>query len=209
MSQIGRAQGLYGSLTGNIIDPCGAAVPKAKVDALSVDTGIDKQTETDSRGVYLFDNLQPGLYKVTVTVPSFQTFIETNVVVEASSIRRVDLQLKVASVAQSLEVKADAVALQTDKGDIHNEIMSQEVENLPYNGTEGKNFQALLLLEPGANTTAGTGLFRDRAAFRAAIQIDIGSVVACNHGNNLKITGLLPASGEIGVARKAPGQGCG
>src|SRR5580658_2079277 len=192
MSQIGRAQGLYGSLTGNIIDPSGAAVPKAKVDALSVDTGIAKQTETDSRGVYLFDNLQPGLYKVTVTVSAFQTFIETDVTVEASSIRRVDVQLKVASVAQSLEVRADAEALQTDKGDVHSEITSQEVENLPYNGSEGKNFQALLLLEPGANTTAGTGEANSAAGNpQRAITVSMNGI--SSQANNTRLDGATDA----------------
>jgi hypothetical protein len=122
ISQVGRAQGLYGSLTGNVTDPSGAAVPQAKVEALNVNTGIARQSDTDSRGVFLFSNVQPGFYKVTVTAKSFQTFIETNVEVQASAVRRVDLQLQVATVAQSLEVSADAVALQTDKADIHTEI---------------------------------------------------------------------------------------
>ncbi len=100
MSQIGRAQVLYGSLTGNVTDPSSAAVPQAKVDALNVDTGIAKQTDTDSRGVFLFSDLQPGVYKVTVTAKSFQTFIETNVEVQVSAVRRVDVQLQVATVAQ-------------------------------------------------------------------------------------------------------------
>src|ERR1700684_3085387 len=78
-SQIGRAQALYGSLTGNVTDPSSAAAPNAKVDALRVDTGVARQTETDSRGVFLFSNVQPGVYKVTVTATSFQTFIETNI----------------------------------------------------------------------------------------------------------------------------------
>ena len=192
MSQIGRAQGLYGSLTGNITDPSGAAVPKAKVEALSADTGIARQTETDSRGVYLFSNLQPGFYKVTVTLPSFQTFIETNIEVQASAVRRVDVQLQVATVAQTLAVSADAVALQTDKGDIHTEITSQEVENLPYNGTEGRNFQALLLLQPGANTTAGTGEANSAAGNpQRAITVSMNGV--SSQANNTRLDGAVDA----------------
>src|SRR5580658_6969058 len=107
MSQIGRAQALYGSLTGNVTDPSAAAVPQAKVDALNVNTGIARQTDTDARGVFLFSNVQPGFYKVTVTAKSFQTFIETNIEVQESAVRRVDVQLQVATVAQTLEVSAD------------------------------------------------------------------------------------------------------
>src|SRR5580693_818723 len=111
MSQVGRAQALYGSLTGNVTDPSSAAIPGAKVDAVSVETGVARQTDTDSRGVFSFSNLQPGIYRVTVTAKSFQTFIETNIEVQESAVRRVDVRLSVATVAQSLEVSGDAVAL--------------------------------------------------------------------------------------------------
>jgi hypothetical protein len=77
------------------------------------------------------------------------------------------MQLQVATVPQAIQVLADQVVLQTDKADIHAEISSEEVENLPYNGTEGKNFQALLLMQPGANTTAGTGEANSAAATRS------------------------------------------
>jgi len=40
--------------------------------------------------------------------------------------------------------------LQTDKADVHAEVTSQEVTELPYAGGEGKNFQSLLYLIPGA-----------------------------------------------------------
>src|ERR1051325_1299520 len=65
------AQTLYGSLTGNVTDSTGAAVPNAKVDVLNVGTGILKTTQTDERGVYLFSDLQPGAYRVTVSAPAF------------------------------------------------------------------------------------------------------------------------------------------
>jgi len=77
------AQVLYGSLTGNVTDPSGAAVPNVKVDAQNVETGITRSGQTDERGVYLFTNMQAGLYKVTAAATSFRTYIETNVQVQA------------------------------------------------------------------------------------------------------------------------------
>lgn len=43
----------------------------AKIEALNVDTGLVKQTTSDSRGSYLFSDLQPGTYSVTISAPSF------------------------------------------------------------------------------------------------------------------------------------------
>lgn len=74
-----RAQVLYGSLTGNVIDPSSAGIPNAKVEAVNGNTGATRSSMTDSAGVYLFSNLQPGPYKVTVTANGFQTTTEENV----------------------------------------------------------------------------------------------------------------------------------
>jgi hypothetical protein len=43
-------QTLYGSLTGNVTDSTGAAIPNAKVEAVNNGTGIVKTTKTDDRG---------------------------------------------------------------------------------------------------------------------------------------------------------------
>ncbi len=57
-----EAQTLYGSLTGNLTDASGSAVPNAKIEVLNVGTGVLKTAQTDERGVYLFNDLQPGTY---------------------------------------------------------------------------------------------------------------------------------------------------
>jgi hypothetical protein len=171
-----------------VTDPTGAAVPGVHVEAVSLGTNVKSETDTDGRGVYRFTNLQEGFYKVTVTAKSFQTFIETNVQVQVSAIRRVDVQLQVATVTQSLEVSADSVVLQTDKADIHAEISPTEVEQLPYNGSEGRNFQALLLLQPGANTTAGTGE-ANSAAGNPQRAITVSQNGISSQANNTRLDG--------------------
>src|SRR5712692_6032643 len=51
-------QVLYGSLTGNVMDPKGAAVPGAKLDLVNASTGAGKSTVSDERGGYSFSDLQ-------------------------------------------------------------------------------------------------------------------------------------------------------
>src|SRR5260370_2128531 len=148
------AQVLYGSLTGNVTDPSSAAIPGAKVTALDVDTGVTRQSDTDARGVYLFSNLQLGTYKITVEAKGFQTMIVDQVAVKANEVRRVDFQTKIAQATETVEVLASSAVLQTDKADVHSEISAQQVVELPYNGGEGKNFQSLLYLVPGAGIPA-------------------------------------------------------
>jgi hypothetical protein len=149
-----HAQVLYGSLTGNVIDPSGAGIPGAKVTALNVDTGVSRDTQTDMRGVYLFNDVALGNYKVTVSSAGFQPTTEENVRVNANEVRRADFNLQISQSTQAVEVSAATVPLQTDKADVHADITSQEVVELPYNGGEGKDFQSLLFLVPGSEAIA-------------------------------------------------------
>jgi len=151
---IGHAQVLYGSLTGNVTDPSSAAIPGVKVTALNTDTGVSRQADTDTRGAYLFSNLQLGTYKVTIEAKGFQTTIVDQIAVKANEVRRVDIQAKIAQATETVEVLANSAVLQTDKSDVHSEISAQQVVELPYNGGEGKNFQSLLYLVPGAGIPA-------------------------------------------------------
>ena len=82
------AQVLYGSLTGNVTDASGAAVPDAKVEASNVATGVTRQVSTDDRGVYLFNDLQTGIYKVTLSAPSFRTVVQEGVNIKANTVLR-------------------------------------------------------------------------------------------------------------------------
>jgi hypothetical protein len=137
-----------------VTDPAGAAVPGAKVEAANQATGVSRPAETDIRGAYVFNNLQAGTYKVTTQASGFQMATTENVVVNANEVRRIDFSMTISQATQAVEVSAAAAILQTDKADVHAEITSQEVVELPYSGGEGKNFQSLLYLIPGANVTA-------------------------------------------------------
>uniref|UniRef100_Q024C2 Cna B domain protein n=1 Tax=Solibacter usitatus (strain Ellin6076) TaxID=234267 RepID=Q024C2_SOLUE len=149
-----NAQVLYGSLTGNVTDPSSAAIPAAKVQAVNNETGVTRQAETDARGSYLFSNLPFGSYKVTVDAKGFKTSIVDKVQVNVNEVRRVDIAAQIAQATESVEVAANSAVLQTDKSDVHSEISAQQVVELPYNGGEGKNFQSLLYLVPGAGIPA-------------------------------------------------------
>ena len=183
-------QVLYGSLTGNVTDPANAPVPGVNVKATNQATNVQTETTTDDHGLYRFTNLQSGPYKVTVTATSFRTYVETNVQLEPNEVRRVNVQLQIAQATESVEVSADSVVLQTDKADIQSEVTSQEVQELPYNGGEGKNFQSLLLLLPGAATTPGSGEANSEAGNpQRAITVYMNGV--SSQANNTKLDGTV------------------
>ncbi|MBV9401897.1 MAG: carboxypeptidase regulatory-like domain-containing protein [Bryobacterales bacterium] len=166
-----QAQVLYGSLTGNVMDPSSAAIPNAKVEATNTDTGATRAAVTDSAGLFLFSNLQPGTYKLTVAATGFQTTTEENIGVEANQVRRADFQVQLAQATQTVEVNAAAVALQTDRADVNTTLERAQIANLPITSSAGRNFQALYKLVPGfslvteSNSSDGGNPQRSMAGF--------------------------------------------
>jgi hypothetical protein len=149
-----RAQVLYGTLTGTVTDASGAAVPSAKVEAVNVETGIARQTTTDDRGIYVFTDLQPGTYKVTTSAPSFRTVVQEGARLDANSVRRLDAQLQVSAVEQTLTVNAETVGLQTDRADVSQQLEASQLSELPEAGM--RNFQNVFILVPGFSPPASS-----------------------------------------------------
>src|SRR5947209_4206839 len=127
LSGVSNAQVLYGSITGNVSDPSGGAVPGATLEATEVNTGTTKKTTTNASAVYSLSDLQPGTYKITITSPAFATTVLQGVTVTANQVRRADASLQVAQVSQTVEVSAAEVTLQTDRADVNTTISSRQV----------------------------------------------------------------------------------
>jgi hypothetical protein len=189
LSITGQAQVLYGSLTGTVTDSSGAAVAGAKIDALNISTDVTRSTTTNDAGVYNVFNLQPGTYKVTISSAKFATQVTDRVEIVVNNLRRIDAQLKVAGSAQDVTVTAEAPLLQTDKADVHTDLSSKQVENLPTMGTAGRNFQSLLRIIPGAGLTAETNSQAGNP--QRAINANVNG--QSNQGNNTRIDGAQDA----------------
>lgn len=150
-----QAQVLYGSLTGNVTDPTGAAVTGAIVEALNVNTGVVQKTQTED-GIYRFFTVLPGTYTITVSSPGFKQFVRGKVEVVVNSVARVNAELAVGSQTETVNVTVETPLLQTDKADVHTDLNAQQIESLPDAGSQGRNFQSLLRLIPGVGLTAET-----------------------------------------------------
>lgn len=146
------AQTLYGTLVGNITDPSGLPVAGATVRAVHSGTGLTRETKTNERGGFLFSDLQPGSYEMTVRADSFAPFTTTGLQISANAVTRTDAQLELPTLAESVTVAASAVALQTDRAEVRSEIDTKQVNHLPVSGV--RNYTALLALVPGVSPPA-------------------------------------------------------
>jgi hypothetical protein len=144
----GHAQVLYGTVVGNVTDPSQGAVVKAAVTLAAADIGFQRATVTDDRGWYEFANVPAGNYSVRITAPGFSTFEASGLAVTVNTVARVDAQMKVGAVSETVTVGAEAAVLQTDKTDVSKEISTREITSLPLSGY--RNYQSLIDLVPGA-----------------------------------------------------------
>ncbi|MGB6429660.1 MAG: carboxypeptidase regulatory-like domain-containing protein, partial [Candidatus Acidiferrales bacterium] len=148
----GSAQVLYGDLTGNVTDQTGAVVANASVETTNSGTGLATDTKTDDHGVFEFTDLTPGVYKLTITATGFGTSVENGLRVEANNVVRADTVLAVSGTTDTVTVTATAPVLQADRADVHTDLNTTELSNLPLNSSQGRNFQILYKVIPGFST---------------------------------------------------------
>jgi hypothetical protein len=142
-----HAQVLYGSVVGNITDSSDAALAGATITLISRETGQSRETTTNDSGGYTFATVASGTYDLKVVRDGFATLTQPGVIVTINNITRVDLSLKVGSVAETVMVSAQAAILQTDRSEVRSEVNSKTLENLPV--PPGRNYQQVLRTLPG------------------------------------------------------------
>jgi hypothetical protein len=143
-----HAQVLYGSVVGNVQDAQGSSIPAATVTIVNKDTNLTRETVSNENGEYTIANVLPGRYDVKVGLQGFREFIQTDVPVTPGQISRVEAKLEIGSLTENVTVESAAQLLQTDKSDLHTELRSKEIINLPLN--QYRNYQVLINLVPGA-----------------------------------------------------------
>ncbi len=148
VAQDAEAQVLYGSIVGNVRDGTGAELPGATVTITNQDTNLSREATTNEAGVYNFVNVLPGPYTVKVTLQGFREFQQTDVPVTVNTVGRIDVSLQVGQIAETITVTGMSPLLQTDKADIHTELKTAEISNLPLSNY--RNYQKLIDLVPGA-----------------------------------------------------------
>ena len=145
-------QVLFGSMVGNVTDASGAAIPGAEVKITETSTNNVFTATSSEGGNYTVANLPGGTYKVEVSKDGFRTFVASNILVNQNNVVRVDAALQVGSQVERVEVSAQAAALQTDRADIHSEVATRQLENLPQ---PNRTYQGLLQLVPGVTPPNG------------------------------------------------------
>jgi hypothetical protein len=145
-SPVAHAQGVgaSGSVSGTVIDPTGAVIPKGTVTAEDVSRGIRLTANVDSNGQYRFANLPPGTYNLSAQIPGFQSQIQKGVTVTVGQAAVLDFHLQVATTSSVVEVSAAPPVVETERGSQANTITQDYIEDLPIDRRDYLNFTLLL-----------------------------------------------------------------
>jgi len=141
-----------GTIQGTVSDATGAVVPNASVTLTNMSSGVTHATKSNETGAYLFPNVDIAVYKLNISASGFQRYEQTNIVLEVGSNIAINASLKAGSTDQTVEVHADALALQTEDSSFKQTIDKANVSEMPLNG---RQMTALITLSGGSSPAPG------------------------------------------------------
>ena len=163
-------------IEGAVLDQTGAIVQGAQCTVVNQDTQVQQTAISDAQGYVRILHLAPGKYRITITAPGFQKWVQSNVLVEGGAHRTVYPTLKVGQNSATVEVRAETESLETTQGTMSRTLEDQTVAAAPM---VGENIYASVAsLAPGvtglgdasgsiaAAGSQGTNSFNSEAGFQ-------------------------------------------
>ena len=182
---------LYGqtattSLRGAVKDPSGALVPGATITLTNQVTGATQTTETNAAGLYVFVQIPPSKYLITVSASSFGDQSKTAQLL-VNQPATIDFTLSVQASSVTVDVSATAQTLNTSDASIGNSMGNEMIEAIP---TETRSVPDLLALQPGVLYLPGADQASDsRTGAVNGGRSDQGNVTLDGIDNNDQISG--------------------
>lgn len=143
-AQIAGAANIQGTVT----DTTGAVVAGAGVTLTDEATQVKRDTKSDASGVYLFPSVPIGTYDVTVVASGFKTYQQKGIVLEVGSSISINASMAVGAKEQTVEVQAEALALQTEDATFKQTIDNTAMDEMPLNG---RHMTDLITMAGGAS----------------------------------------------------------
>lgn len=134
------------TLNGTVSDKSGAAVPNAEVNAINVDTRVERKVTSNDDGSFTIPFLAPGNYRVVIQKQGFRSVNQENVRLEVNQVARLDVGLEVGQVSESVNVTEKPPAIESESSSIGQVVETKAIQDLPLNG---RNFVQLAILGPG------------------------------------------------------------
>jgi hypothetical protein len=136
---VALAQSERASISGEITDTGGAVVASAKVFATNTETNVVTTAETNTSGIYVIANLEPGSYSVSIEHPGFRRYHQTGIVLQTAETYGLNAKLEVGTVNETVTVVAYGAALEDKTSVITQTFEPEQVADLPLGDRRSMN----------------------------------------------------------------------
>lgn len=143
-------------IAGVVTDPVGAYVPAAEVTLTQSETGATRTMQSSTAGAYVFLDLTPGTYSIAVKAQGFKTFTRSGITVQTGHAITINVPMELGAVTESLTVAGEAPLVNTQISTVQHTVDSKRITELPLNGRNVLQLQALL---PGVISWGSSGQF--------------------------------------------------
>ncbi len=148
LHQEAAAQINYATVHGTVTDSSGAVVPNATITITDTSTGIATTVKSNGAGYYIAPQLHiGGPYTVSIVASGFEQFESSGLTLNLNDNRDIDAKLAIGASAQTVQVNAAALAVETSDTQLKQVVTAQEIEQLPLLGRDAAGLQKL---EPGS-----------------------------------------------------------
>ena len=136
-------------IAGSVKDTSGAVLPGVTVEASSP-VLIEKvrNAVSDGNGVYRIEDLRPGTYTVTFTLPGFATMKREGIVLTGIVHRRVDAEMKVGGLEETVTVTGESPIVDVSSARRETTIDNEILKAIP----TVRSYNALVVVVPGVVT---------------------------------------------------------
>ena len=148
------------AVSGAIRDTTGAVLPGVNVTLTNIGTGLAREAVTNDAGLYTFANVPVGDYRITTSLQGFKTITQGGVRVSGGQNIRVDVQMEVGALNETITVQAATTLV--DTAVLARTVRSEQIAETPLSGRRATQVAALV---PGAvggnlgNFPTATGTF--------------------------------------------------
>ncbi len=140
------AQDATGRIYGTVYDQQGAVIPQAQISVTNTETQNVRTATTDNEGSFQLLALPIGNYKVTAKRAGFRMVTSTEQKLLINQALRIDFKMEVGTENQTIDVGAEAAAVETVNPTLGQSITGRVLTNMPLNG---RDMLDLALLQPG------------------------------------------------------------
>jgi len=181
-----------GSITGTVLDPQTAVVPGAVVTATNVDRNVSFKSITDDAGIFVFTQLLPARYTLTVEKAGFKKSEQRNVILNVNDrLSLGNITLQVGAVEQTVEVVAEGLRLQTESAERAATIVGTQLENIQVNGRSPLSLlRTLTGVVTNQDTSLATNQIQDiyiNGARGTSLNATLDGVSNLDTGSNTKL----------------------